>query len=274
MDGRVLTIAGSDSGGGAGIQADIKTITALGGYAMSAITSLTAQNTFGVQSRQDVDPFFVEAQAEAAITDIGVDAVKVGMLGSRTTAELVARLLERLARSAPCIVDPLCRSTSGQLLLDPDAQATLKERLIPLAAVVTPNALEAEALTGVVVDCEQAMHRAADHLLLLGAGAVLVTGGHLASDSVVDILRTADGEFHRFEGERLETRARHGTGCTLSSGVATGLAQGLTLAAAVERAVRYTQDAMRWAHPLGRGPEGPLDHGHTLRLRPPEAPVH
>jgi hydroxymethylpyrimidine/phosphomethylpyrimidine kinase len=274
VEGRVLSIAGSDSGGGAGIQADVKTITALGGYAATAITLLTAQNTLGVAEVQSVDPFFVERQVEVVLTDIGADAVKLGALASPTTAELVARILERLARSVPVVVDPVMHASSGGQLSSGDTLDVVRRRLLPACALLTPNVPEAEALTGLTITDEAGLHRAADALLLAGASAVLVTGGHLTGETVVDLLRTVDGAEHRFEGERQETRARHGTGCTLSAAIATGLAQGMTLYSSVARAIEFVQQAMRWATPLGTGPSGPLDHGFCLRQRPREEPVH
>lgn len=274
MDGRVLSIAGSDSGGGAGIQADIKTITALGGYAMTSITALTAQNTQGVSEVFPVDPFFVEKQIEVVLDDLGADAIKLGMLQNRTIVELVARQLERRARAIPIVLDPVMVATSGGSLLDAAGREALAKRLLPMAALVTPNVPEAQVLTGIEIESEADFERAADHLLLMGASAVLMKGGHLSGESVVDLLRTADGMVSRFEHERLTTRATHGTGCTLSAAIATGLAQGMTLQSAIERALDYVHTAMRWATPLGHGPAGPLDHGFPLRHRPPEEPVH
>jgi hydroxymethylpyrimidine/phosphomethylpyrimidine kinase len=273
MEGRVLSIAGSDSGGGAGIQADIKTITALGGFACTAITALTAQNTQGVLESQLVDPFFIERQIEAVLDDISIEAVKVGMLGSRGAVELVARKLAAY-RSAPIVLDPVMVSSSGQSLLDVPGRHALRERLLPISALVTPNIPEAEYLVEFPITDEGDMHRAADRLLLLGAPAVLIKGGHLDSETVIDLLRTADGFERRFESERQTTRARHGTGCTLSAAIATGFAQGMTLESAVERAIQYVQNAMRWALPIGNGPNGPLDHGFTLRQRLASEPVH
>ncbi|MEN9578675.1 MAG: hypothetical protein RJA70_1684 [Pseudomonadota bacterium] len=274
MDGRVLSIAGSDSGGGAGIQADIKTITALGGYAATVVTALTAQNTLGVAEVSEVDPWFVERQLEVVLEDIGADAIKTGMLANRTIVELVARGLTRLARHVPLVVDPVMVSSSGHSLLDKPGREAIAKRLLPICAIVTPNSIEAGLLAGFDVNTEADMQRAADQLLLQGAAAVLVKGGHLASENVVDILRTADGHMVRFESERQATSATHGTGCTLSSAIATYLAQGMTLEGAVGRGIDYVQKAMRWAVPIGNGAATPLDHGFSLRQRPPEEPVH
>jgi hydroxymethylpyrimidine/phosphomethylpyrimidine kinase len=274
MDGRVLSIAGSDSGGGAGIQADIKTITALGGFASTVVTALTAQNTLGVAEVSEVDPWFVERQLEVVLEDIGADAIKTGMLANRATVELVARGLQRLAQRVPIIVDPVMVSSSGHSLLDKPGRDAIAKRLIPMCALVTPNTVEAGLLAGFDVTDESSMQRAADHLLVQGAAAVLIKGGHLDSDTVIDILRTADGHFVRFESERQSTSATHGTGCTLSAAIATYLAQGLTLESAVGRSIEYVQSAMRWAVPIGKGRATPLDHGFSLRQRPPAEPVH
>jgi hydroxymethylpyrimidine/phosphomethylpyrimidine kinase len=274
VEGRVLTIAGSDSGGGAGIQGDIKTITALGGYAASAITALTAQNTLGVQESVPVEALFVERQVDAVLDDIGADAIKTGMLVDQLMVEIVARRLEAKARSVPLVIDPVMVSSSGKALLNQRGREALRRRLIPICAIVTPNIEEASVLTGIEVKDEGDMHQAADRLLLMGANAVLVTGGHLLSDRVVDLLRTADGLERRFENERQTTSCTHGTGCTLSAAIATGIAQGMTLESAVERAIEFVQQAMRWAVRLGQGEHCPLDHGFQLRQRPLKEPIH
>lgn len=274
MEGRILTVAGSDSGGGAGIQADIKTVTALGGYASSVITALTAQDTVAVRELQPVDPFFVEAQLRTVLQDIGADAIKIGMLHSKTTAELVARELIRNARHTPLVVDPVMRSSSGTELLEPAGVEVIRRRFLPMCAIITPNLEEAEVLTGQTVEQEGDMHTAADQLLMAGANAVLITGGHLKSDALVDLLRTADGDELRFEHERQKSRATHGTGCTLSSAIAAGLGQGLTLRDAVSRAVDFVQEAMRCATPIGNGNTGPMDHAFALRTRPKESRLH
>jgi hydroxymethylpyrimidine/phosphomethylpyrimidine kinase len=274
MDGRVLTIAGSDSGGGAGIQADIKTITALGGFATTAITALTAQNTLGVSEVFPVDPFFVESQVVAVLEDIGADAIKIGMLANRANVELLTRKLDLYARRIPVVLDPVMVSTTGSRLLDEAGVQALRSKLISRCALITPNIPEAEVLTDTTISDEADMYRAADLLLLAGAPAVLIKGGHLQDEGLLDLLRTADGLEKRFESERQETRATHGTGCTLSSAIATSLAQGLTLESSVARGIDYVQKAMRWARPLGNGPAGPLDHGFTLRQRSEDEPLH
>ncbi len=263
MNGRVLIVAGSDSGGGAGIQADIKTVTMLGGYAATAITALTAQNTRGVHDVLAVPPAFIARQMEVVLEDIGADCIKTGMLHSAEVIEVVVRTLERRGRGIPMIVDPVMVAKGGASLLAPDAVSAVKLRLIPAAALITPNAPEAEALTGVPVASVDDLGRAADVLLALGASAVLVKGGHLAGETVVDLLRTADGDEWRFESERIESRNTHGTGCTLASGIAAGVAEGLRLSDAVERARQYVLEGIRTAPGFGTG-HGPLNHAHPL----------
>jgi hydroxymethylpyrimidine/phosphomethylpyrimidine kinase len=264
--GRVLVVAGSDSGGGAGIQADIKTITVLGGYAATALTALTAQNTLGVFGVLPIDPEFVAEQMAVVLSDIGADAVKTGMLFSEEIILAVASMLELRARRVPVIVDPVMVAKGGASLLQQRARAVLVERLLPLAALVTPNAPEAAALTGLRVESESDMERAAGHLLALGASAVLIKGGHVPGDTIVDLLRTADGEGARFEHPRIETKSTHGTGCTLASAIACGVALGFTLRDAVQRAEDYVVEAIRTAPGLGKG-HGPLNHGHVIGAR-------
>jgi hydroxymethylpyrimidine/phosphomethylpyrimidine kinase len=261
--GRVLVIAGSDSGGGAGIQADIKTVTALGGYAATAITAVTVQDTLGVKAVHPIPADMVEAQARAVLDDLGADAIKTGMLGETDVVEAVARVLS--AASVPVVIDPVMFSTSGSVLLDPAALEAFRAVMIPLASVITPNAPEAQTLTGVEVASLEGQRRAAGALLELGAQAVLVKGGHVSGPIVTDLLATAQGEA-MFEHPRLDTRHTHGTGCTLASACAVGLAQGLTLAAAVERAIAYTTEAIERAPGFGSG-AGPLDHAWPLRER-------
>jgi hydroxymethylpyrimidine/phosphomethylpyrimidine kinase len=264
MSARVLIVAGSDSGGGAGIQADIKTVTMLGGYAATAITALTAQNTLGVHGVVAVEPEFVAEQMRVVLTDIGTDAIKTGMLGSASVIRAVASTLAELCPNLPLIVDPVMIAKGGHPLIEPEARAALAELLVRRAALVTPNAPEAEALTGVSIETPDDLGRAADRLLALGAGAALVKGGHLPGDVVVDLLRTADGTERRFESERIQSTSTHGTGCTLASAIATGVAEGLRLQDAVERARDYVLSAIRTAPGLGQG-HGPLNHGHPLR---------
>ena len=261
--GRVLILAGSDSGGGAGIQADIKTVTALGGYAATAVTAITVQNTIGVTGVHPIPLDVVEAQARAVLDDIGADAVKTGMLGDTATVERAAKILDTTA--APAVIDPVMVAKGGAPLLAESAIGAVRALLVRRAALLTPNAPEAEALTGIAVRRRDDLRRAGEALLALGARAVLMKGGHVPGDTVVDLLMTPDGET-AFESERIETRHTHGTGCTLASACAAGLAQGMTLLAAVERARAYVLEAMRRAPGFGRG-HGPLDHAWPLRGR-------
>jgi hydroxymethylpyrimidine/phosphomethylpyrimidine kinase len=261
--GRVLIIAGSDSGGGAGIQADIKTVTMLGGYAATAVTAITVQNTLGVSGVHPIPLEVVEAQARAVLDDIGADAIKTGMLGDIGMVETVARILD--STPAPAVVDPVMVAKGGSNLLALEAVDAVRTLMIPRAGLLTPNAPEAEVLTGIAVESVDDQRRAGEALLELGARAVLMKGGHVPGDTVVDVLLTADGET-TFQGERLDTRHTHGTGCTLASACATGLALGLPLAEAVAQAWAYVHEAMRQAPGLGAG-HGPLAHNWPLTGR-------
>jgi hydroxymethylpyrimidine/phosphomethylpyrimidine kinase len=268
MKGRVLIVAGSDSGGGAGIQADIKTVTALGGYAATAITALTAQNTLGVFGIVSVDPEFVARQMQVVLSDIGADAIKIGMLHSARIVEVVAAQCERFAAHTPIVVDPVMVAKGGAALLEPSARDALVLRLLPMASLVTPNLPEAELLAGMKIESVHDFAETADRLLGLGPAAVLVKGGHLPGEQVVDLLRTADGAEHRFESPRLPGKSTHGTGCTLSSAIAAGVAEGLTLYEAVRRARAFVAEAIRTAPGLGSG-HGPLNHVHALLASEP-----
>ena len=261
--GRVLVVAGSDSGGGAGIQADIKAVMALGGYAATAITALTAQNTVGVHGVLPVPPAFIRQQIDAVLDDLGADAVKTGMLGSAEAVQAVAAALGRRDR-LPVVVDPVMVAKGGVRLLDDPAIAALRCDLLPLAALLTPNVPEAEALTGLAIADHAAARLAAQALLDLGAAAVLLKGGHLHGVVVQDILATAAG-LEVIESPRIETRHTHGTGCTLASAVAAGLAQGMTLSDAVRRGTAYVHAAILAAPGFGAG-HGPLGHGVTIDL--------
>jgi len=260
--GRVLIVAGSDSGGGAGIQADIKTVTALGGYAATAVTALTAQDTLGVHAVHAVPVPFITEQIALVLHDIGADALKTGMLGDAATIDAVADAFVMHAPGVPYVCDPVMVAKGGHPLLDPGAVATLKRRLPKLASVITPNLPEAEVLCGMAIPDLAAMRRAAEVLLTLGVSAVLLKGGHLPGDRVVDLLATEAG-VEEFAAPRIETRATHGTGCTLASAIATGLAQGMGLRDAVLRARAYVRAAMVSAPGFGRG-HGPLNHGVTV----------
>jgi hydroxymethylpyrimidine/phosphomethylpyrimidine kinase len=261
--GRVLAIAGSDSGGGAGVQADIKTITALGGYAASAITAVTVQNTLGVHGVHPIPPPIIAAQIRAVLADIGADAIKTGMLGDASAIEAVLDALAEFP-SIPLVVDPVMVAKGGASLLADGALGSLR-RLIALADVVTPNAPEAAVLTGFPIETTDDLRRAGEALLTSGVRAVLMKGGHVGGDSVIDLLITPAGETV-LEGSRIATRHTHGTGCTLASACAAGLAQGLRLEDAVARAWAYTAEAIRQAPGFGAG-AGPLDHAWPVRGR-------
>lgn len=252
---RILTIAGSDSGGGAGIQADLKVITLLGAYGMSAITALTAQNTVAVESVHEVPVEFIAAQIDAVFSDIGVDAVKTGMLAGAPIVRLVAEKMQHFKPNI-LVVDPVMVAKTGAALLAVDARKILAQSLLPLATLVTPNLSEAAALVGRSIQTREEMRRAAEEIHRLGTRQVLIKGGHLPGDAV-DIL--FDGEqFHEFAAPRLETRNTHGTGCAYASAIATYLAQGLQLPEAVAAAKDLITEAIRYGLPLGHG-QGPAN---------------
>ncbi|HWU48877.1 MAG TPA: bifunctional hydroxymethylpyrimidine kinase/phosphomethylpyrimidine kinase [Asticcacaulis sp.] len=258
---RVLIIAGSDSSGGAGIQADIKTVTCLGGYAMTAITALTAQNTLGVSGVLPIAADFVRQQADACLDDIGADAIKTGMLGDASMIDCVAEIIEKAGVFTA--VDPVMVAKGGHPLLAAQAVHTLKTRLLPLADLLTPNTPEAEALTGLSIVSEVDMRAAAEALLDLGARAVLMKGGHLDTGAeVVDLLVTREA-VHRFTAPRVETRHTHGTGCTMASACAALMREGRPLAEAVGLAKDYIGGAILMAPGLGQG-HGPLRHNWLL----------
>ncbi len=253
---RVLTIAGSDSGGGAGIQADLKTVAALGGYGMSVITALTAQNTRGILGILEVPPDFVAAQFDAVAGDIGIDAAKTGMLLRASIVRTVAEKVRQYGIGR-LVVDPVRAATVGTPLLAEEAWQVLREELVPLALVLTPNIPEAEVLTGDRIETQHDMRRAAKAIHALGPRNVLVKGGHLAEEAA-DILY--DGkEFHVFSGERIATTDTHGTGCTYAAAIAAGLAAGLAVYEAVAQAKAYITTAIRFSLRLGTG-RGPVNH--------------
>jgi hydroxymethylpyrimidine/phosphomethylpyrimidine kinase len=262
MKGRVLICAGSDSGGGAGIQADIKAVTALGAFAMTAITALTAQNTLGVQGVLGVAPDFIRQQMRSVLEDLGADAIKTGMLHDVPTINAVCDEITALAPDVPLVADPVMVATAGSRLLADDAVETLRQRLLPMAVVITPNIPEAEALTGLAIVTVDDMQRAAAALLAQGVAAVLLKGGHMVGETLTDLLVTRDG-VTRFDSARIASRHTHGTGCTLASAIAAGLAQGMAMLPAVARARAYVRAAMLAAPGLGAG-HGPLNHGITL----------
>lgn len=240
---RILIIAGSDSGGGAGIQADIKTVTMLGGHAMTAVTAITAQNTLGVDAVHIVPTAMVIAQIDSVVSDIGVDAVKIGMIGSAETAHAVADSLSQL--SCPIVFDPVMVASSGATLADADTISAF-ERLMRLATLTTPNLPELEALGG-------------RDALLTRRIPLLIKGGHADSEQIVDELHIAHEQSESWSGERIETRSTHGTGCTLATAIATGLGQGMELVAAIERARLFVRLALHDAPGLGQG-HGPMGH--------------
>jgi len=258
----VLIVAGSDSGGGAGIQADIKTVMALGGFATTAITALTAQNTLGVHGIYPVPPEFVAAQMKAVLSDLGADVVKTGMLISREIIDAICVVLEAESVRLPLVVDPVMVAKGGSALLRDDATSHFKRRLLPLVSLLTPNLPEAEALSGMRIETEAEMHHAADALLTLGVPAVLLKGGHLPGEEVVDLLAT-EAETLVFRAPRIPGRHTHGTGCTLASAVAVGLAQGMSLPDAVMRGRAFVRAAMAAAPGFGAG-HGPMDHAVTV----------
>lgn len=256
---RILTIAGSDSGGGAGIQADLKTFAAHGCYGLSVITALTAQNTVGVTAIHEVPPEFVAAQLDAVLTDIGVDAVKIGMLSTPAVIETVAEKLARYG-TGNIVLDPVMVATSGDRLLRDDAIQVLRDRLLPMATVITPNIPEAEVLLDRKINSPAELQQAALDLLQLGAASALVKGGHFEASSSDDALADPGG-FTWIEGKRISTRNTHGTGCTLSSAIAAGLGLGLELEEAVRQAKTYITGAIEAGsrYTLGHG-HGPVCH--------------
>ncbi|MGJ8559839.1 MAG: bifunctional hydroxymethylpyrimidine kinase/phosphomethylpyrimidine kinase [Litorimonas sp.] len=262
--GRVLIIAGSDSSGGAGIQADIKACAAFGAYSMTAITAITAQNTVGVHRVELVSPDMVTAQIAACVEDIGVDVIKIGMLGSDAIIRAVHAAIEPL--DVLVVLDPVMVATSGDRLLDEGAVSLMKELMVPISDLVTPNVPEAEILTGMTITDTDEMSRAGKALLEMGGYAALMKGGHLDMKSIVDVLISDDGA-SVMTGPRIYSRHTHGTGCTLASAAAAALALGATMEEAVSSARDYVYEAIRTAPKLGQG-HGPLNHGLAL---PPES---
>ena len=257
----MLTVAGSDSGGGAGIQADLKTMLAHGVHGMSVLAAVTAQNSVGVQGYWELPVEAVRAQLASVLDDIGVDAVKTGMLASTALVGVVAEVLATVG--AAVVVDPVGVSKHGDTLLAADAVAAVRDRLLPVATLVTPNLYEVSQLTGVKVSAEDDLRGAAEAVLALGPQAVLVKGGHLAGDAV-DLLLTRDGFRREYRAPRLDNRHTHGTGCTLASAIASRLALGDPLPDAVAAAKDYVTGAIAAGFPLGAG-IGPVDHGWRWR---------
>ena len=258
--GRVLIIAGSDSSGGAGIQADIKSCAAFGAYSATAITAVTVQNTLGVSAVETMPAEIVHGQIRAVLDDIGADVIKIGMLANAEIINVVAEEIEDT--SAYVVLDPVMVATSGDALLDPDAVKLLKSKLIPLCDVITPNAPEAALLTGISIEEFGDLTQAGEALLSMGAYAALMKGGHLKSKSIIDVLVTEEGA-NMMTGPRLYTRHTHGTGCSLASAVAANMALGVPLEAAVQNARDFVFEAIRTAPKFGSG-NGPLNHGLTV----------
>ncbi|GJE16528.1 bifunctional hydroxymethylpyrimidine kinase/phosphomethylpyrimidine kinase [Methylobacterium marchantiae] len=261
-----VTIAGSDSSGGAGIQADLKTFAALKVYGASVITALTAQNTLGVQGIHDVPADFIAAQIDSVFSDLAVKAVKIGMLSQPAVIEAVAAGLARHASRIPIVLDPVMVATSGDRLISDEAVDALRRHLLPLADLVTPNLPEAATLLdAVVATSENAAVVQGRKLLAMGARAVLIKGGHAEGNESVDHLMSADGTMRRFASPRIDTKSTHGTGCTLSSAVAAGLARGLSLIDAVAQAKRYVTASIAAAGSVSVGQgNGPVHHFHAL----------
>jgi hydroxymethylpyrimidine/phosphomethylpyrimidine kinase len=261
---RLLIIAGSDSGGGAGLQADIKTATVLGVYASSAVTAVTVQDTRGVHAIHEIPTSVVREQIACVLDDIGSDAIKIGMLGSAANIEAVAEALESRVGKIPVVLDPVLTSTSGTVLLDEGAISVLQARLLPLATLLTPNIPEAEKLTGIPAKDPVGMRKAGEGLRALGVSAVLVKGGHASGDIIEDVLVDDEG-VRSFGSPRIGSRNTHGTGCTLATAIACGLAQGMTLVDSIDRARTFVQEAIRSAPGFGRGGHGPLNHLCNIR---------
>lgn len=259
---RVLTIAGSDSGGGAGIQADLKTFEALGVYGMAAITAVTAQNTVAVTGIHEIPPAFVAEQIFDVVSDIGVDAAKTGMLSSAPIIEAVAREIERF-KIEKLVVDPVMIAKSGDTLLQASARDAMKRRLLPLAWIVTPNVPEAEVLAGVQVSCAGCIEEAAKRIHRLGCRYVLIKGGHMEQAEAVDYLYDGN-HMETFAAPRVDTKNTHGTGCTFSAAIAAFLAKGVETAEAVAKAKDYLTGAIRNSFHLGKG-HGPLHHSYRGR---------
>lgn len=263
LQARILIVAGSDSGGGAGIQADIKTVTALGHYAMTAVTAITVQDTRGVHAIHNVPSPLIGAQMRVCLDDIGADAVKTGMLHDAGVIGAVAAELGRLTARLPLVVDPVMVAKGGHRLIDNTAIEALKRDLLPFATVLTPNVPEAETLTGMQIRDVADLKHAGRMLMSLGPEAVLMKGGHLPGADVTDVLVSEEG-LRVFTSPRIDTRHTHGTGCTLASAIATGLGAGASIHEAVSAARDFVREAMRLAPGFGAG-HGPLGHGRVGR---------
>ncbi len=257
---RVLIIAGSDSSGGAGIQADIKTVSALGGYAATAITAVTVQNTLGVTDVHSIPPQIIEKQIHAVLSDIGADAIKIGMLGDVATIKVVAKAIKPLVGDVSIIVDPVMVAKGGTKLLAEDAVSALKTHLMPMATLLTPNIPEAEVLTGRKIKSVDDMIVAANQLLTMGPKAILVKGGHLKGDELTDVLvEQGNDEQYLFQSNRIDTNHTHGTGCTMASAITTFVAGGSPMIEAIDLAQNFVFKAIQNAPGFGKG-HGPLGH--------------
>ena len=255
---RIMTIAGSDSGGGAGIQGDIKTITALGGFATSAITAITAQNTLGVRSILNLPLKIIEEQILAILDDIGTDAIKIGMLSNKDIIICIRNLLINIDKNIPIILDPVMVAKGGHKLLDSGAEKTLIKELMPLCNLITPNIPEAEVITGIKIKNIEDLEVCGKIIIKMGVKNVLMKGGHLESNKLTDILINKD-YIQYFNSDKILTKNSHGTGCTLSSAIACGLGQKMTLKEAVKRAHNYVNQSIKYAPNIGKG-HGPLNH--------------
>ncbi len=255
---KALTIAGSDSGGGAGIQADLKTFTAFGVFGTCAVTALTAQNTIGVQGIMDVDPEFVELQIRSVLDDIGTDAVKTGMLSGAETVRVVSRVL-REYRVDNLVVDPVMVAKSGDHLLSPDACKTLIEELLPVAHVITPNIHEAQAMLNMEIRTRDDMREAAARIKKMGCGWVVIKGGHFEDEHEATDIVWNGNDFFILSGPRIDTKNTHGTGCTFSSAIAAGLARGYNTLKAIQQAKKYISMAIKESFSIGSG-HGPTNH--------------
>lgn len=260
---RVLIIAGSDPSGGAGIQADIKTVTALGGYAMTAITALSIQDTTGVREVMTIPAEFVRKQIEIVLADIGADAIKIGMIGDKDTAYEISGALDKAARHIPKVLDPVFTSTSGDALAKDGVREVIYHEMMHQAGtLLTPNVDELSALTGLNITNSDELLRAGRKLREWSSQPMLLKGGHVDGDEIIDILLST-GSVQTFRNPRISSTSTHGTGCTLASAIATGLARGLSIRSAVPWAIDYVRTAIATAPGLGKG-HGPLNHGHTV----------
>lgn len=255
---KIMTIAGSDSGGGAGIQGDIKTITSLGGYATSAVTAITAQNTLGVKSVLNISINMIEEQITAILEDIGTDAIKIGMLSNEKIIHCVVKLLSNLKKKIPIVLDPVMVAKGGHKLLDAGAETALINKLMPLCTIITPNIPEAEVITGIKINDALDLENAGRSIIDMGINNVLMKGGHLNSSKLTDVLIT-NNNIEYFNNNKINTKNSHGTGCTLSSAIACGLGQKLTLKESVKRAHLYVYKSILNAPNIGKG-NGPLNH--------------